>query len=376
MQFPRLLHPILQTQPPMPSSIQLHIPEPCHEDWNAMSPKEQGRFCGSCCKTVVDFSMMTDKEIVEYISTASHHVCGRFSNDQLNKSLPVTNNKKRYSFTYLWNVLLATLLITKANAQVKPVKPKKPHTVITPLQPTMGIIAYVPDKSAVVPVELYGAVLDAETHEPVDGASIHIKGVEKITAADSSGVFHIPVHKKLPVQLEISAIGYETQIFAVDKNTDWNNLIIYLKREAEDLPTVTVISYPVQGKLSYTHCSMPVRVKDSVIARYIEPVTDKMKTTVNNVVPSLFKKDIKVYPNPVARGNNIKASLALQQPGTYKLELMNADGQVLHIQPVIMQTKEQVINIPTEQSWSAGIYWIRMSAPKIKNVYQAKVLLQ
>ena len=342
-----------------------------------MSPQEQGRFCGSCCKTVVDFSMMTDKEMVDYISKAAHHVCGRFSNDQLNKPLPVTNNKKRYSFTYLWNVLLATLLITKANAQVKPVKPKKPTTITAPVQHvTMGLIAYKPDNAAVVPVEVHGSVLDAETHEPVDGASIHIKGVDKGTAADPSGEFNIPVNKKLPVQLELSAIGYETQTIALDKSTNWNHLVIYLKPEAENLPAVTVVSYPVQGKLSYTHCSMPVKVKDSVIAKYIGPVIDTMKTTINNVAPFLFKKDIKIFPNPITRGNNIKASLALQQPGTYKLELMNANGQVLFIQPVIMQTKEQVITIPTEQSWSAGIYWIRMSAPKIKNVYQAKVLLQ
>jgi len=50
----------------MPKAIQLNIPKPCHENWNAMSPKEQGRYCGSCQKTVVDFSVMSDKEIVDY----------------------------------------------------------------------------------------------------------------------------------------------------------------------------------------------------------------------------------------------------------------------------------------------------------------------
>lgn len=328
-----------------------------------MSPQEQGRYCGSCCKTVVDFSMMTNKEMVDYISKASHHVCGRFSNDQLNKPLPVTNNKKRYSFTYLWNVLLATLLITKANAQVKPAKPKNPQTVKTPLQPTMGIIANVPDKSiGVIPLEVRGTVFDSATSQPLPGASIRIKKTTRGIAADSLGNFSLHLEKKDGRILECSAVGYEPQTLVIDNNTNWQNLQIFLKPAIADLKAVSV--YPSIG------CS---RLTGGLSYGYRISKAEKIKRNINDWMP---KKDVKVYPNPVARGNNIQASLALQEPGDYKLELMNTNGQVLLIQPVIMQTKEQVITIPTEQSWSAGIYWMRISAPKIKNVYQCKVLLQ
>src|SRR5215211_4115802 len=112
----------------MPTPLKLHIPEPCHENWQNMTQQEQGRFCGSCQKTVVDFSVMTDKEILGYFSKSSQHVCGRFTNDQLNKELQVTEKKKRFSLAYIWNIILASLLITEANAQVKP-KPKKPVKV-------------------------------------------------------------------------------------------------------------------------------------------------------------------------------------------------------------------------------------------------------
>ena len=326
-----------------------------------MSPQEQGRFCGSCCKTVVDFSMMTDKEMVDYISKATHHVCGRFSNDQLNKPLPVTNNKKRYSFTYLWNVLLATLLITKANAQVKPVKPKKPTTVIEPARATMGMIVFHTEKVAVVPSEVMGAVFDSATREPLPGASIRVKKTTRGVAADSAGNFSILLEKKDERTLEFSAVGYESQTMVMDNKVNWRNLQVFLKPVIGSLKAVSIVAPALTG------------MAGGVSYGYRISKAEKIKRNINDWMP---KKDIKVYPNPVVRGNNIWASLALQQPGEYKLELMNADGQVLAIQPVIVQTKEQVITIPTEQSWSAGIYWIRMSAPKIKNVYQAKVLLQ
>src|SRR4051812_14945111 len=46
---------------------QLHIPKPCHEDWNAMTPATQGRHCASCDKTVVDVTRMRPVEAVRFL---------------------------------------------------------------------------------------------------------------------------------------------------------------------------------------------------------------------------------------------------------------------------------------------------------------------
>jgi len=65
------------------------IPEPCHENWQAMTPNEQGRHCAQCCKTVIDFSGWEQQEILYYLKAhQSDHVCGRFRNDQLNTPIP------------------------------------------------------------------------------------------------------------------------------------------------------------------------------------------------------------------------------------------------------------------------------------------------
>ena len=337
----------------MPKSLQIHIPEPCHENWQNMTPKEQGRFCGSCQKTVVDFSTMTDKEMLDYISKASHHVCGRFSNDQLNKDIKITDNKKRFSFAYLLNVLLATLLVTEANAQVKPVKKKKPpvHNIEPApiIMGTMAVINEEPD-TTVLPVKVHGTVLDDKTNEPVPNVTIRSKETSDITLTNTSGIFNVFL-KKDAVTLEFSAPGYDTQTLLIKKDSSLKEVTVFLTPSYIESMGMVVIGYKEKKK-------------------------EKIKRAIKSCVPAALKKDIKIYPNPVVRGNDIRAGVALKSTGKYKLELLDAAGTVMAVQPLIMQTKEQTVMVSTHVGWSAGVYWIRISAPNTKNVYQGKVLLQ
>gem|GEM_PF-872332 len=64
------------------------VPEPCHEKWDEMTPNEKGRHCASCNKTVIDFSLYSDQQLLDFISKQQGKVCGRFNNYQLDR--PVT----------------------------------------------------------------------------------------------------------------------------------------------------------------------------------------------------------------------------------------------------------------------------------------------
>jgi hypothetical protein len=48
-------------------SQDIEIPEPCHADWDAMRPEDQGRFCFDCKKTVHDLSAMTKDEAKSFL---------------------------------------------------------------------------------------------------------------------------------------------------------------------------------------------------------------------------------------------------------------------------------------------------------------------
>lgn len=56
----------------------------CPENWNAMSPQEGGRYCGSCEKVITDFSQMSNEEIIRQMNLSKgEKSCGSFKAYQL-----------------------------------------------------------------------------------------------------------------------------------------------------------------------------------------------------------------------------------------------------------------------------------------------------
>src|SRR6187402_2140187 len=97
-------------------SCRIHIPIPCHEDWNAMQPRENGRHCESCCKTVVDFIDWEPEAIQNYLMARQDEpTCGRFTNDQM--ATPVIDERqyvaavKRYRGGFLQQFAAIVLLV-------------------------------------------------------------------------------------------------------------------------------------------------------------------------------------------------------------------------------------------------------------------------
>lgn len=75
--------------------MKVNLPEPCHEDWNKMDSQEKGRFCGSCEKLVIDFSVMSDIEIVNYFKEyKGQNTCGHFKKNQINRHLDTQLKEK------------------------------------------------------------------------------------------------------------------------------------------------------------------------------------------------------------------------------------------------------------------------------------------
>src|SRR4051812_10475679 len=99
--------------------LQISIPEPCHENWQNMTPSDQGRFCNACAKTVVDFSMMSDHEVLSYFSTVSNEkVCGRALSTQLHREIKMPREPKKKLFWY-WNYIVMFFIFFSKSSQSK-----------------------------------------------------------------------------------------------------------------------------------------------------------------------------------------------------------------------------------------------------------------
>ncbi len=94
----------------MKKQLHVHIPTPCHENWNKMTPENKGRFCNSCAKTVVDFSVMTANDVLNYLSKNKGNLCGRFADDQLQRPLIETRLQPKKGWKY-WLASVASLFV-------------------------------------------------------------------------------------------------------------------------------------------------------------------------------------------------------------------------------------------------------------------------
>jgi hypothetical protein len=94
--------------------IIVRIPEPCTEDWNKMTPDKNGKFCGSCQKSVVDFTNKTDDEIKDILfKYKDQKLCGHFKKSQIDRPLNIRVNLRELPHNVSMTKIFAlSLLLT------------------------------------------------------------------------------------------------------------------------------------------------------------------------------------------------------------------------------------------------------------------------
>jgi hypothetical protein len=232
----------------------IHIPQPCHESWDAMTTAPAGRHCAACAKTVVDFTLKTDAEILAYLAgAAGGRTCGRFAAGQLERPLqraaPVASAAR-------WRAWLAALVAvwavregvgSEARAQAATEwrarywggpAPAAPNTVapipagVKPLDvvalPSIassanissGMVSSQSGVSAVAPpaaepLVLRGMVTDFSTKQGLPGATVLLKGTNVFTSTTVDGFYELPVPVEMAnapaLTISLSFVGFMTQ---------------------------------------------------------------------------------------------------------------------------------------------------------------------
>ncbi|MDE3247284.1 MAG: carboxypeptidase-like regulatory domain-containing protein [Bacteroidota bacterium] len=355
----------------MPPIYQIKIAEPCHEDWNKMTPAEQGRFCSACQKQVVDFSTMTDTEVIHHLQHATASICARAGNDQLNRDIqPVSAQKS--AVTKYWFALLAgiSLFLSKADAQSK--KPKHPKR--TPLiQPDqrkrlpgeviMGTIA------TVRPVgdewTLTGTVVD-EKAQPVPFASIRLGSGGIGMSADSAGRFEIEMKSRPDsMKVSISSAGFEQR-----------NLVVYPEQN------LVVDMGSVQLKLPVLqNVTVSANVLDKALTGRLGGVMIGVRVTPYEKVASGFKdligvSEIKVLPNPVAMNASFIVRLAPKKLGAYTIQVADINGRIVAGKKVNITTQGQLEPFEAGQFESGGVYVVSLISHADGTVYSNRLVVQ
>ena len=97
----------------MERKYKITISESCQEDWNKMAPNDQGRFCMSCAKTVVDFTAMLPEEVQHFfIQNQNQNICGRMKKSQLDSITFQIPSHVLYKQTQYHKIFLLALFIT------------------------------------------------------------------------------------------------------------------------------------------------------------------------------------------------------------------------------------------------------------------------
>jgi len=335
----------------MKQPLLIHIPKPCHENWNAMTPEQQGRYCAACATTVIDFSVMTDHDILKYMTSNTGNMCGRFSNDQLDRVLKDTPVKKKkigqWLVAFAGSLLTGSLFSNKGMSQG------------TPAMVGKMAVSYDTAKNTTVkgkPVMIKGQVKATDTSaikhavikDTVTGNKVH---------CNRDGKFVMEKHS-LSDTVTASAEGYESRVVPVSMLTNNSDTAIILNK----LPTPSlnsehydeVLVGSLGGFKTYKVISKPDTI--SVIARKV----------FNNYF-------FKVTPNPV--NANGELTVTISKAGNYKVELFDNNGKLMHIQEAEVVVKGGRVQLHVPAIAAKGVYYIRLTDAVTGKEYVDKIVV-
>ncbi|MCX6319896.1 MAG: carboxypeptidase-like regulatory domain-containing protein [Bacteroidetes bacterium] len=283
----------------MSKQLQLTVGEPCHENWEAMTPVEKGRFCAQCQKEVIDFSSMTDRQLSEFFKKPSTgSLCGRFLNEQLDRPIDIPRKRIpwiRYFFQFTLPAFLLSLKPAAAKAQgmvyVKDLDCGKKAADTSQL----------PAPDTLVPLR---GIVKNEKGEPLAGASVFDKNHSRGAFTNDKGEFHL----KLPrgSGLRITYIGYRS---------------CELQDITADSVTVTLKQFD-ESKVLTMGIILPTIVRKKTVK----------ETRPLAVIGTDLGQTLKIFPNPAQSGQRITLVNMNAREGIYQIQISTIAGEIVYQQ--------------------------------------------
>ena len=248
-------------------NIHISIDTPCNEKFENFKATELGGYCMSCEKEVIDFSKMTNQQIIDKLKNTTNS-CGRFQEIQLGNLGAVYDKQSNFSFPYITAGLSLISMLGFSNlfGQETPKRASIRQTYNvksdnTNWKSTKIALINKLDSNKLTrivkknqTIKIRGKVVD-ENKEPLIAANVIIKGTNSGVIADINGVFEIDVAdiKNDSLTLQITYIGFVPKDISIPLNStssivDLDEIIMQSGAVMMGAMVMTMGGYSVQEK--------------------------------------------------------------------------------------------------------------------------------
>jgi hypothetical protein len=201
-----------------------------------MTPSLKGRQCDTCSKTVVDFTVMNNQQIIDTL-TKGDKICGMFTRTQL-LNINQTNIVAELNKASWWKrIAVAATILWSISACKNPVlgEPLVTHQIVINKN---GVETSPAIADSVTYIIITGKVLDKDDKLPLAGVTISVPDTQIGSFTDKDGNFTLKVLSTVN-KLRVSFVGYQSQEIKM-KNLKKNNYNIVFKLEPMVLGEVVI----------------------------------------------------------------------------------------------------------------------------------------
>ncbi len=279
----------------------IHIPEPCKEDWNGMSPVQKGRHCAMCDRVIRDFSTFSDTQLVAMFKQNRGTLCGRFHASQVNRVLvPMqTGPAAMVRKFWLWmGLFFSASPRVFANQQPSNnyAKTHKPVEKGTPLS---------------------GKVINQENGEKITGVKVMLLATGETVLTNHNGEFtlNIPADlssNELVILLQkegFSPVEFKSEIAKIEPVTT-----IAMDKIAQSDLIESIDLIPQNFSLKYAYSEPELKAKN--LARLSINVVDQFEIPLQNAKVTVMQNDSVILAKGITDSTG-KCSLDVNPGGDY-----------------------------------------------------------
>lgn len=356
--------------------IKLTIPEPCHENWNNMTPTEKGKHCAVCDKEVFDMTKSSEEEVAEKISKMeSGNVCARIPNAYLDKKIELHaagmgKYGKMGAAGALITAVAFTPIISNPETDLSDVAKNNTIQISNPSIQMNGTI--VNEKGEIIPG--VRVIVEQNNHKAfttslANGRFVFNFDSQKITNGKATlkleKVGFESVEREITINGSMENGKFVLNSIEMVKELKMDNLI---EKELKDIEYATVgqmVSYlePIQTSYEITGGAVVHTV-------YCEKVELNPVKVVNEVPEVIIEFEnlnkLKTYPNPATDIVNLEMS----KEGNYTVYVFAMDGKMILNEN--LNSNKMMIDL---SSYERGNYIIKVIDTETHESFDSKIVL-